>query len=220
MTDSCYVFDGAGGYMGWYFGYAKYLQENNDLSKAKFAGTSAGSIIATFLALDIPIAEAWREWLIPVVTNVGSFPNDQFGNIGRTCAQQLFTAGRFKRARSRLYISLTTSNLKRLSINKFNTVDELIDCILTSVHVPMLLDGTTTRTYQHVECMDGSFYNTMVNGDPYLPCRENCAHIRVKTPYKNYEQIYALSRFSDMDFHLENYRDGYLFAKTHINQSA
>lgn len=220
MTDTCYVFDGAGGYMGWYFGYAKYLQENNDLSKAKFAGTSAGSIIATFLAMDIPIAEAWREWLVPVVTIAGSFPNDRFGDVGRTCGQKLFTAERFKKARRRLYISLTTSNIERLSVRKFKTVDDLIDCILASVHVPLLLDGTTTRTYQATECLDGSFYKTITNGTPYLPCREKCTHIRVKTPYKNYEQIYALRRFSDIDFHFANYRDGYLFAKTHINQSA
>ena len=67
MTKVCYVFKGAGGYLAWYLGYAKYIQDHNDLSEAIFAGSSAGSIIAAFLAADVPIYDVWNKWFLQIL---------------------------------------------------------------------------------------------------------------------------------------------------------
>ena len=43
------VFTGCGGMIAYYFGIAKFLQENYDLNDIIFGGVSGGSIVALFL---------------------------------------------------------------------------------------------------------------------------------------------------------------------------
>jgi len=215
----CYVFKGAGGYIAWYIGYAKYLQDNVDLSNASFAGTSAGSIIATFLASEIPIHDVWHKWFEKIIKELPPnfrFPSQDFTPIAKKHAKKLFTQEAFDRTKGRLHISLTNAQFKRDSISNFKTDIDLIDCVMTSCHVPWIINGSATARYANKRYMDGSVSNSFIRTKPYSPCGEKIDYVRVQTPYKCYEQLTSLTYISDMSFHYRNYIDGYIFAMENI----
>jgi hypothetical protein len=207
----CYVFKGAGGYLAWYFGYAKYLQEYVNLTNASFAGTSAGSIVAAFLAYDVPMGEVWKDWLMRIINDGVAFPSTTFRPIVKRYALNLLRERKMQK--QRLYIALTDSNLNRVSKNKFKTAEDVVDCVLASCHVPWVLDGNMCGVYTECKYMDGSICNTFGDKQLYTPCGEKCMYIRVETPYENYKQIASLYRFQDRSFHEHNYVDGYNYAK-------
>ena len=217
MTNVCYVFKGAGGYIAWYLGYAKYMQYHTDLTNAMFGGTSAGSIIATFLAAGIPIQDVWTKWFQPVAEELPAtfrFPSNDFVPIAKKYVSAVLTPSHFNQIKGRINISLTDLNLNRVSINKFQSVDDLVECAMASCHVPWVIDGTATTSYGGSRFMDGSLYSTITRGtDPYMPCGEKIRHVQIQTPYKSYEQIGALRHFKNMEFHYKNYIDGYQFAQ-------
>lgn len=217
MTNVCYVFKGAGGYLAWYLGYAQYLQEHTDLSGVTFAGTSAGSIVAAFLAAGVPIHEVWRQWFVRTIDELPPnfrFPNREFAPIAKKHARPLLSPEAFERLKGRLHVSLTTTQLQRTSVCEFGSVEDLIDCVMTSCHVPWVIDGTAFAEYGDARFMDGSVYNTLNKGaTPYTPCGEKMDHIQVQTPYRSYEQVAALVRFGNIEFHYRNYIDGYKYAK-------
>lgn len=225
MTKICYVFKGAGGYIAWYFGYAKYLQDNVDLSNVTFGGTSAGSIIATFLAANIPIKDAWNSWFMKLLGDLPphfKFPNVEFVPVAKKHVFQLLTPEKFEKINERVHISLTNVNLQRVSVDEFESVEDIVNCVIASCHVPWVIDGNAIVKYKGSHYMDGSVYNTLTRGiDPYIPCGEKTRHIHIQIPYKSYEQIAALSQFTRSDFHNRNFIDGYLCAKEqHENKKA
>lgn len=216
MTNLCYVFKGAGGYIAWYLGYAKYLQEHTDLSEATFAGTSAGSIVAAFLAAGVPIHDIWHQWFIRILNELPTnfrFPNRKFAQIAKKHVRPLLPVEAIECLKGRLHISLTTTQFERMSISDFNSVDDLIDCVMASCHVPWVIDGTFTSEYGKARYMDGGVYNLLKGSTPYTPLREKTRYIRVQTPYRSYEQIAALVRFREIEFHHRNYIDGYKHAQ-------
>lgn len=206
----CYVFNGAGGYIAWYLGYAKFLQETSTLSDDYFAGTSAGSIVAVFLACEIPMKEVWDKWLVPAMED---FPSK---SALKRHAMTIISKEAFSKGKDRLFVSMTNVYMERISENYFATNEALIECIMASCHVPLIIDGNATCRYKDNDYLDGGVYNMVGRGEPFAPCDEPVDYVRIQTPYRNYEQIAALSRFGDMSFHLQNYMDGYRFAKDHI----
>lgn len=214
---TCYVFKGAGGYLAWYLGYAHFLQNHVDLSDAKFAGTSAGSIVASFLAAEVPMNEVWQKWFIPTLRELPEhfqFPNSEFSAISRKHVCGLFTPEAFNRTKGRLHVALTDCQLNRTSIGAFGSRDQLIDCVIASCHLPWLLDGTSTTEYGGGRYMDGSVYATLNGGrEPYLPCGSETCHTHIQVPFRVYQQIASLRRFADEEFHCRNYIDGYRFAE-------
>ena len=220
MADVCYVFKGAGGYIAWYFGYARYLQEHIDLSNATFGGTSAGSIIATFLATGIPINEIWHKWFIPLIKDLPPnfrFPSRDFEPIAARHARSIITPDVFQRVKGRLRISLTNTQLERVNVADFDSADDLIRCALTSCHVPWVIDGTAVTEYGRNLYMDGSLYNTINrSAPPYAPYGDAANHIHIQTPYKAYEQLASLLRFDELEFHYRNYINGYKYAEKNV----
>jgi hypothetical protein len=219
MMNVCYVFKGAGGHIAWYLGYAKYLQDHTDLSNATFAGTSAGGIIATFLAAGIPIYDVWRQWFSRTIRDLPPgfrFPNKEFAPIAKKHARSLLSPEAFDRIKGRLHISLTDIHLERTSVSEFNSIDDLIECVMTSCHVPWIIDCNATNKYRDKRYMDGSIAITL-NGlnysETYTPCGDKINHVHIKTPYRWYEQLASLVRFDNMGFHFQNYIDGYKYAK-------
>lgn len=216
MTKHCYVFKGAGGYIAWYIGYAKFLQDNVDLSNASFAGTSAGSIIAVFLASEIPIQDVWNKWFGQILSDLPEnfrFPSQEFTPIAKRHAKTLLTDDAFERTKGRIHVSLTNTQFQRDSISHFKTGDDLIECVMTSCHVPWIINGSATVEYGNRRYMDGSVCNSLGRTELYSPCGEKMEYIRIQTPYKSYEQIASLVRFCDMSFHYRNYIDGYTCAQ-------
>lgn len=217
MTDVCYVFKGAGGYIAWYFGYAKYMQEHTDLSNAQFGGSSAGSIIAAFLAAGIPMKDVWHNWFTKILEDLPPnfrFPSNEFVHIAKKHVRSLLTTKAFEQLKNKLHISLTNTKLHRTSVSEFKTKEDVISCVMTSCHIPWIIDGNATSEYQNKSYMDGGIY-TAVYGwrGRYVPLGEKMSHIQIQTPYKSYQQVAALMNFNDINFHYQNYIDGYKFAK-------
>ena len=217
MTNVCFVFNGAGGYIAWYLGYAKYLQDNYDLSSATFAGTSAGSIVAIFLAAGISLEDVWHNWFLRILDELPQkfqFPNNEFVPIAKKHANKLLAAKSFKCLKGRVHISLTDKNIQRVSISEFHSLDDMLDCAIASCHVPWVINGSSMLEYRENWYLDGSLYNTVKGGgDQFSPCGDEMLYIRIRSPYQFYEQITSIYRISERDFHHKNYIDGFKYAE-------
>ena len=59
------VFGGCGGYVTYYMGIAKFIQNNYSLLDVNFTGSSAGTVPAFLLAINYNIEKAYIEWFLP-----------------------------------------------------------------------------------------------------------------------------------------------------------
>ena len=87
-------FSYGGGYVGYYYGVYEYLYETFDLeSVSYFAGVSAGSQVAFWLACGVSPTNAWRKWFIPTFirgcANANAFGSPYYPDLRKTAIRRL-----------------------------------------------------------------------------------------------------------------------------------
>lgn len=167
-----------GGIKFWFqAGCCKYLLEQKKVLNQTLIGTSAGSLSATFLALNVDfdkvaefaIYQAKRDHLFDKPSGLLGI----WGNLVREWLYYLvsddaFTNYKNDKNRSNLYIAVTPFSMRQtlnngrhpiyLSDDSFETKSELIDACMTSVHIPLFMDGRVYAKYKGKRYIDGSFW--------------------------------------------------------------
>lgn len=161
------------GFLGAYnFGAAKRLmQEKKAIGEKvdRFAGASAGSLVAAILALAPEKLDAAIDTLYSMADHVHA---QRFGAMtpGYYLNEQLvtiiddFLPTDIANAQGRLHISITKlKKWENIMINKFDSRDHLISCLLASCYIPMYSMGYkgVPPIINQEECIDGGMTNNL-----------------------------------------------------------
>ena len=203
------VFTGCGGMIAYYFGIAKFLQENYNLDNIIFGGVSGGSIIALFLNkkenIDT-IKKYWDEMLNCINDcKTGSLFNtlDILRNILSKYINDKKDDDFFKNLNYKYFVSISGLYLEKKNIHFWYNNDDLIESIISSCSLP-LLGKNLVNEFRESYCLDGVFLNNYPVLYKELP-------IFYITPFK-FRSIINPSWFyiyGDMDWFLKLYEIGY-----------
>eukprot|EP01031_Cornospumella_fuschlensis_P026953 gene26953-32566_t len=163
-SESLY-FTGAGIYIWWQMGCAKYIRENCDiriLRDIPVVGASAGSITATMLLAngDFDKGAKLAEQL---AYDYDLYSRDSglygiWGKILREWLEEMIPSDLDMDSIRNLQISLTPSLGMSKLVSDFTHREDLLDALLASCHIPLILDGRPLATYKGEKVLDGSFW--------------------------------------------------------------
>lgn len=160
------IFPGAGLFFYWQAGVVSYLrQAGYDLSKTTMSGASAGSITATLAATDVCFANA-TDAALRLGREAGVWDRPMglmgvWGSLIEEWLDEILPEDAAEMASGRITILLTTiPKLGKQRVSRFVDRDDLIRCNISSIHLPLFLDGKFASHYRDSLHIDGSFLST------------------------------------------------------------
>lgn len=154
------VFQGGGQYFFWMMGIIKYLN-NFDLSKIKVVGASAGALSAVLMACHIDVEKALdlalqlcdkhRVW-DRRLKFIGVW-----GGLVEEWLDALLPENAAGLCSHKVYIIVSQLFRTRKIVSTFSGKQELIGCLMASIHIPFLLDYHPFRWFDGWLCYDGCF---------------------------------------------------------------
>lgn len=163
-TSAALVFSGGGTFFFWYAGVASFLSKNTNLKNTTFVGVSAGALIAVLLACEVDILKS-VEMVVDICKN-HNVHNRMFGILGIwSCLVKQWLSLVLPSNAADLCNSKTVCIiLKRfpnsiISVSKFKSKDDIIECLLAAVHIPLLMNMRFLASYNNAY-----FYDPYVSG--------------------------------------------------------
>lgn len=159
-------FTGAGTYLWWQLGVAKYIQETldrDDILNLRFAGASAGSATATLLLTNADFDKA-PQLAIDIAKRYDVFSRKTgltgiCGEMMRIWLDEMIQDENFNiQDLQKLSIALTPSIGSPKLVDSFQSKSDLLDAIMASCHVPIFMDGKVLTSYKGEPVLDGSFW--------------------------------------------------------------
>lgn len=144
----------------YYIGYGVFMREHYHLNNVRFSGCSSGAISASLLALNIDFIDAV---IIPFQLQAQQMNKlALMGNWKEKIRQYLDQI---------LPTDIDYRQLKNLKIgvqflyrfrmfNFFDSREDLLDCLLSSTHVPFFLDYKLFYTYKGKYTLDGDLFSS------------------------------------------------------------
>jgi hypothetical protein len=165
-------FGGAGIFFWYQAGAAKYLQQHYDLKETAFLGASAGAITA---AMMISNASFDRGAEIAIQQTVdGDLYSKKSGLAGvwgpmvRSFLEELIDDSKLtKDDYERIHIAVTPRLILRGTkiLTDFPDKASMIDAVMSSVHIPLFMDGRLWSQYQGRKYLDGSLWSFLLPGN-------------------------------------------------------
>lgn len=153
---------GSGGYYSYYMGVSYVLQKNFKLDNVIFSGVSGGTIVNLFLALNIDIDIAFKEWNIPLLNIIKEYKLGSLFNFSPTALSYLKSKlpdDAYKKVRDRYYVFTTEfyylSKWNSKMLGEWENNDELCSAIMASCQIPILLGGNVYTYYRNQKYIDG-----------------------------------------------------------------
>ena len=140
-----------------YIGYYLVLKEHYDLRQVCFSGCSSGAYAAAVIALELSPVDAV---VLPFQSQADRF--NQLSFLGRwkgmlrDCLEALLPQGRDYSGLTNLEVGVQYLN-KYEFINKFESRQDLIACLLSSAHIPFLVNYLPFDKYRGQYCFDPEF---------------------------------------------------------------
>lgn len=143
----------------YYIGYGVFMREHFDLENVQFSGCSSGAISASLLALDINFVHAA---IIPFnlqakQMNKLALMGNWKGKIRQYLDQILPTNIDYQQLK-KLKIGVQFLNKFRM-FKKFESREDLLECLLSSTHVPFFLDYKIFAKYKGRYTLDGDLFS-------------------------------------------------------------
>ena len=167
------AYQGGGIFFYWQAGVITYMREQGyDLSKTSATGASAGALAATLTACDVDFYKA-TDLALEMAKEAGVWDRSGglqgvWGPIIRDWLDTLLPDDAVAKMKEH-DASLLVTPFPRLGkelISSFTDREDLIDCNMASVHLPLFLDGQFTTKFRTQQCIDGSFLS---KSDDYKP---------------------------------------------------
>jgi len=167
------AYRGGGIFFYWQAGVITYLREQGyDLSKTSSTGASAGALTATLTACDVDFYKA-TDLALEMAKEAGIWDRPGglqgiWGSLIREWLDILLPENAVAKMDEHDASLLVTPfpRLGKERICSFADRQDLIDCNMASVHIPLFLDGQFTTKFRTHECIDGSFLS---KSDDYKP---------------------------------------------------
>lgn len=158
------AFLGGGIFFYWQAGVVTYLKENGyDLTQTSSTGASAGALAATLSACDVDFYKA-TDLALQMAKDAGVWDRSGglqgiWGPMIRHWLEYLLPQDAVSRmtANNTTLLVTTVPQCRKQRVASFTDRQDLIDCNMASVHLPLFLDGQWTTTFRDVPCIDGSF---------------------------------------------------------------
>lgn len=161
MKNNILVFNGGGKYFFWNLGVAHYLNTQYDLSSSLFIGTSAGALssVLTVCQVEPDSVVTCVEELCQKYKVYDRF----FGLFGiwsmmvEEWLDMLLPINAHELCNHKVYIMINRIHCTKMIISNFSSRKDLIDCLLTTIHIPFFMNYFPFRRFRGYWCFDGSF---------------------------------------------------------------
>lgn len=136
-------------------------------------GASAGALVAVLLACKVSPKDAVRA-AYRLANEAGVFDRPLglagvWGELIRTWLRELLPSDAAEKCQGRVRIVVTESPTLRLRyLDDFENKEDLIDCLMASVHIPFFLDGRAAFSYKGRQYIDGSLWDFITGGNSKL----------------------------------------------------
>ena len=161
-------FGGGAGMFPYYFGVARYLQENYDLSDVVFGGVSAGSAAAIALCCELmtkgfmkaTISKALKDIrktnkTLAFMPHHAIFGKHTLIHLRKRIVRAIKESGNFEELNGRCYVRITEADgFKAKYISSWENIDDLAECILSSCWIPLIF-GSPFKKFRNKDCLDG-----------------------------------------------------------------
>uniref|UniRef100_K3WDF3 PNPLA domain-containing protein n=1 Tax=Globisporangium ultimum (strain ATCC 200006 / CBS 805.95 / DAOM BR144) TaxID=431595 RepID=K3WDF3_GLOUD len=166
-------FGGCGGMYNYFLGVASILQvEEYDLENVIFSGVSAGCFPATILALGINAKEFFFKENIPLIEHAAACSYAGLGKwipLVKKNMLAMLPEDAYKKGDQKLYFSVTeVPALKNHVITTWESNEDMVDCMLSSGHVPLYTDSLVS-SYRGKKFVDGGLTNNHPIVHPTAP---------------------------------------------------
>ena len=173
-------FSGAGGFYPYFMGIAYFIQNNYNLDDIIFTGNSSSSLVTLLLALKIPIDEALNEnyKIMKEISNFTFGPLFNYYEIAKKYIYKYFEENMDidPKKINNLYIQITNTNnsynpqnWESIFINKWESLDDLFNCIKSSSYIP-IFGKTLTNEFRNMKCIDGGV-NYYLKNSSHSTCK-------------------------------------------------
>ena len=161
------IFPGGGLFFWWQAGTIIGLSNHRvALSRTPSVGASAGALAATLGACEVDM-EVALDCALDLTRQAGCFDRGPWGLYGvwgglvRSWLHTLLPDDAHERCSGQVSVLVKQPSsgypwLKQLAVSDFECRDDLIDCCMASVHIPLFLDAKLTAPFQGERCVDGS----------------------------------------------------------------
>ncbi|GAB9472300.1 hypothetical protein Gpo141_00009481 [Globisporangium polare] len=165
-------FGGCGGMYNYFLGVASVLQEEYDLENVIFSGVSAGCFPAMVLALGMDVKEFFFKENIPLIEHAATCSYSGLGKwipLVKANTLKMLPKDAYKMADKKLYFSVTEiPALKNHVITTWESNEDMVDCMLSSGHVPLYTDSLVAN-YRGKKFVDGGLSNNFPIVHPDRP---------------------------------------------------
>lgn len=165
-------FGGAGIFFWWQAGAAKYLQQHYYLKATAMLGASAGAISAAMLlsnaSFDQGAKIAIQQTLESDLYSKKSGLAGVWGPMVRSFLEELIDESQLTpEDYKRIHIAVTPRLILRGTkiVTEFPDKANLIDAVMSSVHIPLFMDGRLWSRYQGRKYLDGSLWSFLLPGN-------------------------------------------------------
>jgi len=132
----------------------------------RVAGASAGSLIAAYYLMDLPLDECLAK-VVEMTEDIRKRPlgvfdrSNQIVDILPRVLDEIFPEDAHKRVNGRLYVCMTRlRDMKAVVVNEFESKRDLIDALNCSCFIPVW-SGNHVSTFRGVKHIDGGFKNNL-----------------------------------------------------------
>jgi predicted acylesterase/phospholipase RssA len=157
------VFQAGGQYFFWNMGVAEYMRENCDLSDITMVGASAGALVAVLLVCEVP-AETTLTCALRLCEEFGVWDRwlrffGIWGSMVAVWLDRLLPDNVAELCTDKVHIIVSQFLKPKKVVSRFTTKQEVIECLLTSIHIPFFMDCWPFRWFQGWWCYDGCIGN-------------------------------------------------------------
>mmetsp|Transcript_4906 Transcript_4906/g.17791 ORF Transcript_4906/g.17791 Transcript_4906/m.17791 type:complete len:499 (-) Transcript_4906:767-2263(-) len=163
------AFPGGGLFFWWQLGAVQFLQEHVDLTEVPMLGASCGALAAALSSYGVPkdaqLELAYRLCVEHQVFERPAGLAGVWGKLIRSWLDELLpdSPRAIEQAKGKLHILVLVQKypvpivgLKRECFSEYHSKEDLIECLMASVHIPYFIDGCFYNKFRGASCVDGS----------------------------------------------------------------
>ena len=170
---------GGGSYFGvtYSLGVLDVLQKLFDLRDYVYLGDSSGSLTAASAALNIPVSHSMKNFVLPCLKEKRESQYSGFAQWGKIISKHMFNtiytfnpelegkAHKELSGKLHVSVSLVTPFLRNVLISDFDSEEDFANTVITSCHLPWVLNGSFFTNLRGHTCIDGGLtnHNPMLN---------------------------------------------------------
>lgn len=163
------IFPSGGVFFYWMLGYMDHVRQKYDLEDVEMIGASAGALamVCSVLELD-PSTITRKAFRIMDEHGVGKRWFGLFGvwkMILREWLEEILPSDAVEKLQGRVHIRLSCVPYGSMIVSSFKNRHDLVECLLTTCHVPFFMDYRPFCWYRGKLCYDGDIGN---NIEPFI----------------------------------------------------